>query len=129
MVDFDMGKKIMIVDDKKDTVDMVTALLESKGYNVETAMNGKKALEKLKTIDKPDLVLLDMFMPEMSGREVCEKIRADNELKDLKIAFFTVASFSEKGKEMLDDLNVIDYITKPFENKDLIDRIKRIVGE
>ncbi len=125
-----MTKKIMIVDDKKDTVEMVEALLTSKGYNVESADNGKDALEKLRALtEKPDLILLDMFMPEMSGREVCEKIRSDDELKDLKIAFFTVASFSDKGKETLESLNVSDYITKPFESQDLLRRIKKIVGE
>lgn len=125
-----MSKKIMIVDDKKDTVEMVEALLTAKGYNVESANNGKDALEQLKNFDeKPDLILLDMFMPEMSGREVCEKIRSDDALKDLKIAFFTVASFSDKGKETLESLNVSDYITKPFESQDLLRRIQKIVGE
>lgn len=125
-----MSKKIMIVDDKKDTVEMVEALLTAKGYNVESATNGKGALEQLKNFDeKPDLILLDMFMPEMSGREVCEKIRSEDDLKDLKVAFFTVASFSDKGKETLESLNVSDYITKPFESQDLLRRIKKIVGE
>jgi two-component system, OmpR family, alkaline phosphatase synthesis response regulator PhoP len=125
-----MSKKIMIIDDKKDTVEMVEALLTSKGYVVESANNGKEGLNKLRDLDeKPDLILLDMFMPEMSGREVCEKIRSDDELKDLKIAFFTVASFSDKGKETLESLNVSDYITKPFESQDLLRRIQKIIGE
>ena len=125
-----MSKKIMIVDDTVDTVGMVRKFLESEGYETMDAYNGKQALEKLKSsADKPDLLLLDMFMPEMSGREVCEKIRADAELKDIKVAFFTVAAFRDKGKEMLKELNVSDYITKPFDIDDLLKRIKSIVGE
>ncbi len=125
-----MSKTIMIVDDKIDTVNMVEALLSSKGYDVISANSGKEALNKLNEIEnKPDLVLLDMFMPEMSGREVCEKIRNTEDIKDLKIVFFTVASFSDKGKQMLKELNVSDYITKPFDNRDLLERIKKIIGE
>ena len=90
--------------------------------------NGKEALKLLKeTKEKPDLILLDMFMPEMSGREVCERIRKDDELKNLKVAFLTVAAFRDQGKQMLKDLNVLDYILKPFDNDDLINRIKKLV--
>ena len=64
-----MVKTIMIVDDTRDTVGMVKKLLESEGYKTIDAYNGKEALEKLKKIsEKPDLIILDMFMPEMSGR-------------------------------------------------------------
>jgi len=120
----------MIVDDTVDTVGMVKKFLESEGYETLDANNGKDALDLLKKTEvKPDLILLDMFMPEMSGREVCEKIRADKDLKDLKVAFFTVAAFREKGKKMLEELNVSDYITKPFDIDDLLKRVKKIVGE
>ena len=125
-----MSKKIMIVDDTVDTVGMVKKFLETEGYDTLEANNGKDALEILKKEEvKPDLILLDMFMPEMSGREVCEQIRSDDDLKDLKVAFFTVAAFREKGKKMLEELNVSDYITKPFDIDDLLKRVKKIVGE
>jgi CheY-like chemotaxis protein len=118
----------MIIDDTRDTVGMVKALLESDGFDTLCAYDGKEALEKLKGIEeKPDLILLDMFMPEMSGREVCEKIRKDNELKDLKVIFFTVAAFRGQGKQMLKDLHISDYITKPFDIDDLLKRIHKIV--
>jgi len=122
-----MKKKIMIVDDEEGIVELVTAILEEEGYEVITAMDGKECLEKLKKV-KPDLILLDMMMPGMSGREVCEKIRKNPKTKNLKIVFLTVARFSETGKGVLKKLNVLDYITKPFDNKDLVRRIKNIVG-
>lgn len=125
-----MVKTVMIVDDAKDTVGMVKKLLESEGYGTMDAYNGKEALKLLKkTKEKPDLMLLDMFMPEMSGREVCERIREDEELKKLKVAFFTVAAFSEQGKQTLKDLNVSDYIVKPFDIDDLLRRVHRMLGE
>ncbi len=120
--------KVMIVDDTEDTVGMVKKLLEFEGYGTMAAYNGKDALDRLKkSKEKPDLVLLDMFMPEMSGREVCERIRQDDELKDIKVAFFTVAAFREQGKQMLKDLNVLDYITKPFDVDDLLKRVHKML--
>lgn len=125
-----MSKRIMIVDDTRDTVGMVKTLLESEGFDTLCAYNGKEALEKLKEIEeKPDLILLDMFMPEMSGREVCERIRNDDELKDIKIAFFTVAAFSGQGKQTLKDLQISDYITKPFDIDDLVKRIHKMLDD
>jgi len=73
-------------------------------------------------------VILDMMMPGMSGREVCEKIRENPKTKSLKVVFLTVAKFSEVGKKVLDKMNVSDYITKPFENQELIFRVKKILG-
>jgi CheY-like chemotaxis protein len=125
-----MNKTVMIIDDTRDTVGMVKKLLESEGFKTMTAYNGKDALELLKKAEmKPDLILLDMFMPEMSGREVCERIRKDDNLKNLKVAFLTVAAFRDQGKQMLKNLNVLDYITKPFDVDDLVRRIHRILEE
>ena len=121
-----MSKKILVVDDDESLLELVKAVLEEDGYSVETANNGEEALEKLKTI-KPDLILLDMMMPGMSGREVCENIRKDPKTKGLKVAFITVAKFSEAGKSVLEKMNVSDYVTKPFDNADLLKRVKKII--
>ena len=122
--------KIMIVDDEPDLREMVNMLIKSEGYETVTASNGKEALEILKKIEqKPDLMLIDMFMPEMSGRELCERIRKDEDLNDLKLAFLTVATFRDQGKQMLKEMNVLDYITKPFDNEDFLRRIHRMLGK
>jgi two-component system alkaline phosphatase synthesis response regulator PhoP len=120
-------KKIMVVDDEENLIELVKAILEVEGYDVITASDGKECLEKLKAV-KPDLILLDMMMPGMSGRETCERIRKDAKTKNLKVAFLTVARFSEVGKDILKKLNAVDYITKPFDNKDLVKRVKKAVG-
>jgi CheY-like chemotaxis protein len=120
-------KTVMVVDDGENLLILVKAVLESEGFNVITVGSGKECLEKLKK-DKPDLILMDMMMPGMSGRETTEKIRANPKTKNLKVAFLTVARFSETGKSVLKEMNVIDYITKPFDNKEFVKRIKNIVG-
>jgi CheY-like chemotaxis protein len=123
-----MAKKtIMVVDDEESLRELLSAILDNAGYDVITASDGKECLNKLKE-SKPDLVLLDMMMPGISGREVCEKIRDDAKTKNLKVAFLTVAKFSESGKDVLKKMKVSDYITKPFDNDDLLKRVKKIVG-
>ena len=127
-----MTETIMIVDDSKDTVDMVKRLLESEGYKTIVALNGTEALKILKNrkeSERPDLVLLDMFMPEMSGREVCDRIRDDQDIniRNVKIAFFTVAAFQDYGRQMLQKLNVLDYIVKPFDVDDFLRRIRKMI--
>jgi two-component system, OmpR family, response regulator MprA len=122
-----MAKKILIVDDEPHMIELVKAILSGEGYDVTTASDGKEGLKILEKL-KPDLVILDMMMPGMSGREVCEKIRANPKTKGLKVAFLTVARFSEVGKQELDKMNVSDYITKPFDNADLVKRVKKIIG-
>lgn len=119
-------KTIMVVDDEESLQELVKAILERDGYQVLVAPDGNECLRMLKSA-KPDLILLDMMMPGMSGRETCEKIRANTKTKNLKVIFLTVAKFSETGKGILKKLNVLDYITKPFDNDDLIKRIKKVL--
>jgi len=121
-----MAKKIMIVDDEESIRELVNAVLSLEGFEVIAAEDGQECLEKLKEV-KPDLILMDMMMPGMSGRETIEKIRKNPKTKDLKIIFLTVARFSETGKDTLKKMNILDYITKPFDNDDLIRRVKKLV--
>ena len=123
-----MAKKIiMIVDDEPPINKVVEDILEPEGYNVVSALSGPEALDKLKKV-KPHLILIDFFMPGMSGRELCKKIRADSKLKNIKVAFITAATFSASGKDELAKMNVLDTINKPFDYKDLIQRVKKMVG-
>ncbi len=121
-----MVKKIMTVDDEENICFLIKELLENEGFKVVTATSGKSALQKLKK-ENVDLVILDFFMPDMSGRDVAEEIRKDKTLKDLKIVFLTVAQYGKEGYQELKRLNVLDYIHKPFDNQDLIARIKKIL--
>ena len=122
-----MTKKIMVVDDELYIRKAVKITLKSEGYDVVTASSGEECLEKLRK-EKVDLVLTDVFMPGMSGIRLCELIRKDNKLKSLKIAFVTVATFSKMTEIGLEGLDILDYIQKPFDNEDLVKRVKRIVS-
>ncbi|HJX05094.1 MAG TPA: response regulator [Candidatus Nanoarchaeia archaeon] len=119
-----MPKTIMIVDDELHMVELEKAILEADGFKTISAYSGDEALKLLEK-HKPDLVILDMMMPDMSGREVCEKIRKNPKTKNLRVVFVTVARFSEIGKEQLKGMNVLDYINKPFDNDELVERIKK----
>ena len=120
-----MPKKIMIVDDEPNICEAVKITLEAEGFKVLTALNGPECLDKLKN-ELVDLILMDFFMPEMNGRELCSKIRKDPRLTSLPVVFLTVAQFGGIGKEKLHKLNIADYIAKPFDNEDLVRRVKKI---
>ena len=119
--------KIMVVDDEESLRELVYAIFSAEGFEVLTASSGQDCLEKLKS-EKPELILMDMMMPGMSGRETAETIRQNPKTKGLNVVFLTVARFSETGKESLQGLNVLDYITKPFDNDDLVKRVKKLIS-
>jgi CheY-like chemotaxis protein len=121
-----MQKKIMAVDDEPSLIKLLTAILENEGYEVIPAYDGKDALKKLKKV-KPDLILLDMRMPGMTGREVHEKILEDPKTRDIKVIFLTIVKISELSEELQKTIHVDDYITKPYDNADLIKRVKKVL--
>ncbi|MBN1941588.1 MAG: response regulator [Candidatus Diapherotrites archaeon] len=117
-----MPKTIMVVDDEPDVRNTVKTVLEKNGYKVVTAVNGDNCLEKLKT-EKPDLILLDIMMPGTPVREIVPKI------KGTKIAYLSVVRTGEAEKEDLIKNNIVDFIQKPFDIKELLERVKKIVGD
>jgi two-component system, OmpR family, alkaline phosphatase synthesis response regulator PhoP len=117
--------RILIVDDEQDITEFVSYNLKKEGFEVFSVNNGKVAIDKAREI-LPDLILLDIMMPEMDGIETCEKIRAIDELKLTMIAFLTARSedYSQiAGFEAGGD----DYITKPIRPKVLISRINALL--
>ena len=116
---------VMIVDDEPEIIELTREILDSEGYTVIGAGSGEECIRKLKK-EPVDLVLMDFLMPGMDGRMVIEEIRGTPDLKDTKIAFFTSATFRKRGKEIMKELNIVDYITKSFDRDDFISRIKKI---
>jgi two-component system, OmpR family, response regulator VicR len=123
-----MANKIMVVDDEPDVVDLVKLVLESDGFSVVTAYSGKEALDKIDR-EMPDLVLLDIMMPQMDGWEVYSRIRASPVTKDIPVAMLTAKSQSIDKMIGLHVVKVDDYITKPFGRSELLERVKRILKE
>ena len=122
-----INKRVMIVDDEPDVLISLKTVLERQNYDVITVTNGSECLKEIEKGFR-GVILMDIMMPTMSGRETTEKIRTNSKTKNLKVAFLTVARFSEVGKDELKKMNVVDYITKPFDNNDLVKRVKRLVG-
>ncbi len=117
--------KILLVDDEPDILEIVGYNLKSEGYDIYTAENGIKAVEKAKEI-QPHLILLDVMMPEMDGIEACEKIREIEGLESVIIAFFT-ARGEDYSQVAGFDAGADDYITKPVKPKVLISKVKSLL--
>lgn len=114
-------KKILIVDDQPDNVFILQDRLEHEGFDVLTAYDGPSGLKKAKD-EKPQLILLDVMMPGMSGFEVCQKLTDDDETKHIPIILLTALTGPEDIKEGL-QAGAYDYIKKPFNRIELIARI------
>ena len=121
-----MPKKILYVEDDEDTQNLVKMVLKSNGYDIVTAYNGEEGLKKLKENDI-DLVLLDLMLPDMSGWDIFQKIKKNPENEDVKVAFLSVIPVSKERLDTLKKSGVEDYITKPFDNEDLVRRIGKIL--
>lgn len=113
-------QRILIVDDTSENIDILTATLTE--YKISVALNGEKALKIAMTANPPDLILLDIVMPGMDGYEVCRRLKADNQTRDIPVIFLTGETDSEhvlKGFA----LGAVDYVTKPFNISELLARV------
>ena len=117
--------KILLVDDEPDILEIVGYNLKNEGYQVYTANNGLEALNSAKKIT-PNLILLDIMMPEMDGIETCEKIRAIKSLENTLIAFLTARN-EDYSQVAGFDAGADDYITKPIKPKVLISKVKSLL--
>ena len=114
-------KTILHVDDEPDTLDVVQTILGIEGFEIVSAENGKQALEQLELHDF-DLILLDIMMPDMSGLELLSRF---SEMKHkYRVIFLTVLETSEEKLKQLKELGIKDYITKPFDRDNLVERVK-----
>ncbi len=119
--------QILVAEDERDIRDLITFTLQFAGFDVEAAMNGAEAVAKAKAL-QPDLILMDVRMPKMTGYEACATLKAEPEVADIPVVFL-----SAKGqeREINEGLGVggVDYILKPFAPEELIAQVKRILAE
>lgn len=125
MTEKDNAPRILLVDDEEDILEFVSYNLEREGFKVFTARNGKEAILKVTKV-KPDLVILDVMMPEMDGIAACEEIRKLPGCRDVVIAFLT-ARGEDYSQIAGFDAGADDYITKPIRPKVLISRVKALL--
>jgi len=117
--------KVLVVDDNLQNLELLVAYLDALPCEVSTASDGVEALEKVRQVD-PDLILLDIMMPRMSGFEVCRKIKSDPETRDIPIVMVTALNELgdiERGVESGTD----DFITKPVNRLELVTRVKSLL--
>ncbi len=115
-------KSILLVDDRPDNLKLLTGVLQAQGYAVRPVTSGRLALTTCR-VEKPDLILLDIKMPDMDGYEVCERLKEDAELKDIPVIFLT-ALMDTTDKMKAFELGGVDYITKPFQSGEVEARVR-----
>lgn len=115
-------KKLLIIEDEEVLLSLLQKKLIAEGYDVSIAENGEKGLEVMRKA-MPDLILLDIVMPDMNGYEVCERLKTNEETKNIPILFIT-SSTDEESIMKAYHLGAIDYVTKPFKSVELIARVK-----
>ncbi len=116
------GPTVLVVDDERNIVQLAKLYLREEGFQVETASNGREALEKVKQV-RPSLVVLDLMMPELDGWEVCKQLRRDG---DIPIIMLT-ARGDDVDKVVGLELGADDYVTKPFNPRELVARVKAVL--
>ncbi|MBO8126647.1 MAG: response regulator transcription factor [Firmicutes bacterium] len=117
-----MPCKVLVVDDEKKITEVLKAYLESEGYSVITAYTGLEALDKVASED-PDLIILDLMLPELSGEEVCGRLR---EFSEVPIIMLT-AKTSESDRIGGLNLGADDYVIKPFSPREVVARVKAVL--
>jgi len=120
-----MTKKILVVEDRPDALNLLTQILEILGIAVILATDGREGVKKA-IEEKPDLILMDIRMPGMDGREATRKIRSNPETKDIPILATTVLSREAELTECI-EAGCNDYIVKPFTPKQLASRIEKLL--
>jgi DNA-binding response OmpR family regulator len=122
-----MNKKIMVVDDEPDILTTVGQMLEMSGYEVIKVIDGEECFKKLnESSTNPDLILLDIMMPDISGWDVAAKIKENPRWSSIPIVFLTAKG--DTSSIGLGGMAAEDYIVKPFDIKDLITRIQKILN-
>ena len=121
-----MAKKILVVDDEPHIVKLVASRLRANGYDVITAGDGKEGLDKARA-EKPDLILLDIAMPRMTGEEALGKLKEDKDTKSIPVIMITGKSGAEDVVQCIARGGAVDYIVKPFMAADFIKKINVVL--
>jgi two-component system response regulator VicR len=122
------AKRILCIDDEKEILDLIRLILTRKGYEVIAAIGGEEGLAKARSA-KPDLILLDLMMPDMDGWEVFHRIRSDANLAEVPVIVVTARAQSIDRVLGLHVARVNDYLSKPFTPQDLVESVERVLAK
>ena len=120
-------KVVVCIEDEPEMIDLVKLILGRKGFDLVGAVGGREGLETVRKL-KPDLVLLDLMMPDMDGWEVYQQMKADDELKDIPVVVVTAKAQSIDKVLGLHIAKVDDYVTKPFGPQELLQSVNKVLG-
>jgi len=121
------NKRIVCVEDEAEMIDLIRLILSRRGFEVIGADGGKMGLDVIRE-QKPDLILLDLMMPDMDGWEVYQQIKADEAIKDIPVIVVTAKAQSIDKVLGLHIAKVDDYISKPFSPQELIDSVDQVLS-
>ena len=121
-------KVVVCVEDEPEMIELVKLILGRRGFDLVGAVGGREGLETVREL-KPDLVLLDLMMPDMDGWEVYQQMKADRELMDIPVIVVTAKAQSIDKVLGLHIAKVDDYVTKPFGPQELLQSIERVLSE
>jgi two-component system response regulator VicR len=121
-------KTVVCIEDEPEMIDLVKLILGRKGFELVGAVGGREGLDTVRKL-KPDLVLLDLMMPDMDGWEVYQQMKADDELKTIPVIVVTAKAQSIDKVLGLHIAKVDDYVTKPFGPQELLQSVNKVLGE
>jgi len=121
-------KTVVCIEDEPEMVDLIKLILGRKGFELIGAMGGREGLDAIRRV-KPDLVLLDLMMPDMDGWEVYQQIKADDELRRIPVIVVTAKAQSIDKVLGLHIAKVDDYVTKPFGPQELLQSVERVLAK
>ena len=121
-------KLILCIEDEPEMIDLIRLILTRRGFEVKGANGGKEGLESIRK-DKPDLVLLDLMMPDMDGWEVYQQMKADENTRDIPVIVVTAKAQSIDKVLGLHIAKVDDYIAKPFSPQELLTSVDTVLGQ
>jgi DNA-binding response OmpR family regulator len=123
----EVKKKVVCIEDEPEMIDLVKLILGRKGFELTGAMGGREGLEAVRRV-KPDLVLLDLMMPDMDGWEVYQQMKADAEMQKIPVIVVTAKAQSIDKVLGLHIAKVDDYVTKPFGPQELLQSVEKVLG-
>jgi two-component system response regulator VicR len=121
-------KRIICVEDESEMIDLIRLILSRRGFDVKGANGGKEGLEAIRK-DIPDLVLLDLMMPDMDGWEVYQQMKADEKTRDIPVIVVTAKAQSIDKVLGLHIAKVDDYIAKPFSPQELLNSVEKVLSK
>lgn len=121
-------RTVVCIEDEPAMIDLVKLILKNRGFEVQGALGGKDGLDLIRET-KPDLVLLDLMMPDMNGWDVYQQMKADESMQDIPVIVVTAKAQNIDKVLGLHIAKVQDYITKPFSPADLLKSVRRVLGE